>query len=148
VADGATTAGSRPAAGGRTPAQLYSLIFGATLLLAGVLGFVVNTDFEVGTNVQGDELVLFEVNGWHNLVHIASGLAGLALATRADTARLFALGFGAVYLVVTIWGFIAGDNILFGLAPINAADNVLHLLIAIAGIAAGLASPPAAPDRR
>ena len=83
---------------------------------------------------------MFEVNAWHNLVHIASGVVGLALAASPATARLFALGFGSVYLVVTIWGFIAGDNILFGLAPINPADNILHLVIALAGIAAGLVS--------
>ena len=140
----AATAGNNQArrTHGRTPAQLYSLIFGATLLLAGILGFFVNSDFAVGTDVQGDELIVFEVNAWHNIVHIASGLLGLALAAKPATARMFALGFGAVYLVVTIWGFITGDNILFGLAPINAADNLLHLAIALAGIAAGLASAP------
>jgi len=41
---------------------------------------------------------------------------------------------------VTLWGLIDGEDILFGVAPINPADNILHLLIAIAGIAAGLAS--------
>ena len=137
----ATTA-HRGGAPGRTPAQIYSLVFGATLLLAGIVGFFVNSDFAVGTDVQGDDLILFEVNAWHNIIHIASGLLGLALAANPATARLFALGFGTVYLVVTIWGFITGDNILFGLAPINAADNLLHLAIALAGIAAGLASNP------
>ena len=140
----ASPAGRRGAASPeRTPAQLYSVIFGATLLIAGILGFFVNSDFEVGGDVQGNELILFEVNAWHNIVHTASGIAGLALAARAETARLFALGFGVVYLAVTIWGFIVGDQILFGLAPVNGADNILHLAIAIAGIAAGLASPTA-----
>jgi len=136
-------ADNRAGAAERTPAQWYSLIFGAVLLLAGILGFFANSDFEVGNNVQGDELIVFEVNAWHNIIHIASGLAGLALASRADTARLFALGFGAVYLLVTLWGLIDGEDILFGVAPINPADNILHLLIAIAGIAAGLASDSA-----
>jgi Domain of unknown function (DUF4383) len=127
----------------RSPAQLYSLIFGATLLLAGIVGFFVDSSFgDVGSNVQGDELIAFEVNGWHNLVHILSGLLGLAAASNRASARAYALGFGAVYLVVTIWGFITGDQVLFGLLPVNGADNVLHLLIALAGIAAGLASDP------
>jgi energy-coupling factor transporter transmembrane protein EcfT len=124
----------------RTPAQWYSLIFGAVLLLAGILGFFANSDFDVGSNVDGNKLIFFEVNGWHNIIHIASGIAGLALASRADTARLFALGFGAVYLLVTLWGLIDGEDILFGVAPINPADNILHLAISLAGIAAGLAS--------
>jgi hypothetical protein len=124
---------------------LYSLTFGAVLLLAGILGFFVESNFDFGSDVQGDELVAFEVNGTHNIVHILSGLLGLALWRRRDTARMYALGFGAVYLLVTIIGLIQGDNFL-GIIPINGADNVLHLLISAAGIGAGLASP--ADDRR
>lgn len=122
-----------------TPAQIYSLVFGATLLLVGILGFAANSSFSVGSNLQGDNLIAFEVNGWHNLVHIASGALGLALWRNAANARSFALGFGAVYLIVTLWGFVDGNDVL-GLIPINGADNVLHLLIAAAGIAAGLMS--------
>lgn len=124
-----------------TPAQIYALAFGATLLLVGILGFAVNSDFDTGDAVgTGDNLIIFEVNGWHNLVHIASGLLGLAMFRRNDTARLYALGFGAVYLLVTIIGFADGESVL-GLLPVNGPDNVLHLLIAGLGIAAGLMSP-------
>ena len=124
---------------GMTPAQTYALVFGATLLLVGLIGFAVNSNFETGNGVQGDDLILFEVNGIHNLVHIASGLLGLALFRRADSARLYALGFGAVYLLVTLIGFADGEDVL-GLIPVNGADNVLHLLIAGLGIAAGVVS--------
>jgi hypothetical protein len=138
----ATATTNRTATSEKTPAQIYCLVFGAALLLAGIIGFFVDASFgDLGSNVQGDKLIFFEVNGWHNLVHIASGALGLALAGTRPGARAFALGFGAVYLLVAIWGLIAGDNVLFGLIPINGADNVLHILIALAGIAAGLASP-------
>jgi hypothetical protein len=123
----------------RTPAQIYALAFGATLLLVGILGFVVDSSFDTGSAVQGDDLIVFEVNGIHNLIHIASGLLGLALWRRADSARLYALGFGAVYLLVTIIGFADGDTVL-GLIPVNTEDNLLHLAIGALGIAAGLAS--------
>jgi uncharacterized protein DUF4383 len=92
-----------------------------------------------GNDVDGSDFIVFEVNGWHNIVHILSGLLGLALWRRRDAARAYALGFGAVYLVVTIWGFITGDQVLW-LIPVDTADNVLHLLIAVAGLAAGLSS--------
>ena len=130
-----------------TPAQIYALAFGATLLLVGIVGFAADSSFETGTNLSGGELIVFEVNGWHNLVHILSGLVGLALWRNPVTARNFALGFGAVYGVVTLWGFIDGNDVL-GLIPVNAADNVLHLLIAAAGIAAGLASSAVRRDAR
>jgi len=130
-----------------TPAQIYALAVGATLLLVGILGFAADSAFDSGTNVNGGELIAFEVNGWHNLVHILSGLVGLALWRNPATARTYALGFGAVYAVVTLWGFIDGNDVL-GLIPVNGADNLLHLLIAAAGIAAGLASSPARRDAR
>jgi hypothetical protein len=128
-----------------TPAQMYALAFGATLLLVGIVGFAVNSSFDTGSNVStGDKLIVFELNGWHNLVHIASGLLGLALFRTNATARLYALGFGAVYLLVTIIGFADGNDVI-GLIPVNGADNVLHLAIAALGLAAGLASPAGAP---
>lgn len=125
-----------------TPAQIYALAFGATLLLVGIIGFAVNASFDTGSNVStGDKLIVFELNGWHNLVHIASGLLGLAMFRRPESARAYALGFGAVYLLVTIIGFADGNDII-GLIPVNGADNVLHLLIAALGIGAGLGSRP------
>ena len=130
-----------------TPAQIYSLVFGATLLLVGIVGFAADSSFGTGTNIAGGELIVFEVNGWHNLVHILSGLVGLALWRNPASARGFALGFGAVYALVTLLGFIDGNDVL-GLIPVNAADNVLHLLIAAAGILAGLASSAVRHDAR
>ena len=131
---------SSTAAGGRTPAQLYALVFGAVLVLVGILGFIADASFGSGSNVNGDDLIIFEVNGWHNIVHLLSGAVGLALAGTAAGARTFALGFGAIYLVVTIWGFVTGDNVLW-LIPVDTEDNILHLAIAATGIGAGLASP-------
>lgn len=129
----------------KTPAQTYALVFGATLLLVGILGFISNSSFDTGSNIQGSDFIIFEVNGWHNIVHIASGLVGLMLWRNPASARMFALGFGAVYALVTILGFIDGDSVL-GLIPVNTADNFLHLAIAGLGLAAGFASPaPAGP---
>lgn len=125
----------------RTPAQLYALVFGVVLLAVGVLGFIADASFgDIGTDVEGSNFIIFEVNGWHNIVHIASGAVGLAVAASPAGSRLFALGFGGVYLVVTIWGFVTGDSVLW-LLPVNLADNILHLAIAIAGLAAGFVSP-------
>lgn len=44
-----------------------------------------------------------------------------------------------MYLVVIIWGFITGDQLLW-LTPVDAADNILHLLIAAGDLAARFSS--------
>jgi hypothetical protein len=83
------------------------------------------------------------VNGWHNVVHIATGLLGLAVWRSYFGSRVYAIGLGVVYTVVAIWGFVlgSGESIL-GFLPVNTEDNVLHLLIALAGLIAGLAAGP------
>lgn len=123
----------------RTPAQWYCLLAGAALAVAGVLGWVADATFGSGADVSGDELVIFEVNGWHNLVHLLSGALLLAAATRRTSARTIALLFGITYGAVAVWGLL--DDTVLGLLPVNAADNVLHLALAAAGILAALASP-------
>jgi hypothetical protein len=131
------------AAGERSPAQLFALIFGVVLLAAGILGFFYNASFEVGDEVERDAVLgILDVNAWHNIVHILSGVLGLAVVGSYAASRLYAFGLGAVYVVVTILGFAYGDgDAIFSLIPINTEDNILHLLIAIAGIGAGLATP-------
>ncbi|HYM56519.1 MAG TPA: DUF4383 domain-containing protein [Solirubrobacteraceae bacterium] len=129
---------------GRTLAQVYALALGATLVLVGIVGFFVAPSFSTGDAVDRGTLIVFDINGWHNVVHLLSGVAGLALAGTAARARTFCVGYGVVYVLVTILGFIVGDGgTLLTLIPINTADNFLHLVIALTGIGVGLASPPA-----
>ena len=123
-----------------TPAQTYALVFGAVLLLAGIFGFFYEASF------SGDDrsavLGILDVNGIHNVIHIASGIAGL-LAWRAGAlaSRQYALIFGLIYLAVAIWGFALGDGgEILGLVPVNTEDNVLHVLIALLGLGAYAAS--------
>ena len=125
---------------GRTVAQTFCLVFGITLLAVGVLGFIfASANFNVGDSIQGDEFIVFEVNGWHNVVHIASGALLLLAAPKGPLAATMATAFGLVYAVVTIWGFVDGDTVL-QLIPVNTADNILHLAITAAALFAGLTS--------
>ena len=129
----------------RSPAQLYALIFGAVLVAAGITGFFYEASFATGdkTLVERDAVFgILDVNGWHNLVHILSGVVGLAVVGTYSSARLYALWFGAIYIVVAILGFIYGDgDSIFKLIPVNTEDNVLHALIGVAGLGAGMATP-------
>jgi hypothetical protein len=123
----------------RTPAQWYCLIVGLVLLLVGAFGFVSDSHFDTGEGVDGDLFLGFEVNGIHNLIHVASGLVLLAASPRRASARAVALAFGAVYGVVAIIGLADGTDVL-GLFPVNPADNVLHIALSALGIVTALVS--------
>jgi hypothetical protein len=129
----------------RSPAQLYALSFGAGLTIIGIAGFFYNSDFTSDKSARDAVFGIFEVNGWGNVLHILTGIVGLMAASTYSSARGYAFGIGAVYVIVAIWGFIigSGDSIL-SIVPVNTEDNVLHLFIGIAGIAAGMATPAVA----
>jgi Domain of unknown function (DUF4383) len=129
--------------GVRSPAQVFALVIGATLLVVGIVGFFYNASFGTGDGTERDAVLgLLDVNGWHNLVHIATGAIGLLVAGSYSGSRLYALVFGGIYLLVALAGFLAGDgDEIFNLIPVNTEDNFLHLLIGLAGVGAGLATP-------
>jgi hypothetical protein len=123
------------------PARIYAGVAGATLVLAGIVGFFYSASFGSPGDVDAVFGIL-DVNGWQNVVHILTGAVGLvAFAASANAARQCALVLGAAYLLVAIWGFITGDgDSILGILPVNTADNVLHLLLGLGGLAAGLAA--------
>ena len=122
-----------------SPAKLYATLVGAALTIAGIAGFFYSASFGSPGSVD-DAFGILAINGWHNVFHLTSGLVGLAAAGYA--ARQYALGFGLLYIVVAIWGFVigSGDDIL-GIIPVNTEDNILHLILGLTGVAAGAATP-------
>jgi hypothetical protein len=131
-----------------TPASLYAGLIGAVLLVAGLIGFFYSASFGSPGNVDA-VLGILDVNAWHNLIHIASGVVGLLAFTSGPRAsRTYALVFGAVYIVVAIWGFIIGNHSsILGFVPVNTEDNFLHLILGILGLGAYAASDPEAEAR-
>src|ERR1044072_85991 len=129
-----------------TPASLYAALVGGILLIAGIIGFFYSASFGSPGSVDAVFGVL-DVNAWHNLIHILTGALGvLAFMSGPRTARLYALAFGAVYIVVAIWGFIiGGGESILGFIPINDEDNVLHIVL---GGARALGGRAPAPRRR
>jgi uncharacterized protein DUF4383 len=122
----------------RSPAQTYALLVGGVLVVAGIVGFFYNSDFTSNKSVHDDAFGIFSVNGWDNVVHIATGALGLLMAGSA--ARAYALGLGVAYIGLALWGFAigSGDSIL-SIVPVNTADNLLHAALGVLGVAAGLA---------
>ena len=72
----------------RSPAQVYAVVIGATLVVVGILGFFYSASFGSGDGTEREAVLgILDVNGWHNLVHIASGVLGLALFGSYPAAR-------------------------------------------------------------
>jgi hypothetical protein len=124
----------------RHPAQLFCALMGPVLLVVGIGGFIASAAFDTG-HPDGSDLLIFEVNGWHNLVHIASGLLLLAGVRSYAAARTVTLTFAMAYGLVTIIGWIDGHDVL-GLFPVDTADNLLHTFLTLAALAFGLMSAP------
>jgi hypothetical protein len=134
-----------------SPARLYCLLVGAVLVIAGIIGFFYEASFATGDSIRTDDVFgVLLVNGWHNLVHIAIG--ALLLVCADSAARSAALFVGVLYIALCVLGFIATggggieflakDDVLFKLVPVNNEDNVLHLILGITGVIAYFASRP------
>ncbi|RPF20934.1 DUF4383 domain-containing protein [Myceligenerans xiligouense] len=118
--------------------QWLALVIGAVYLLVGVLGFLV-TGFDGFAEHDHDQTLLgFAVNPLHNIVHLLIGLAGLALWSGAGRARAFGWLLAAGYGAAFAYGLFAVGNPEINFLNINAADNVLHVLSAGAGLAIAL----------
>jgi hypothetical protein len=109
-----------------------AMLFGAVLALVGVLGPVLG-----GAN---GELIVFGRNYLHDAVHLLSGVAGLAAgyAAGGKYAGDYNRALGVTYLLVTVLGF-ALTGLMADLLAINFADNVLHLVLAVAFLGVGFA---------
>jgi uncharacterized protein DUF4383 len=127
----------------RSPIQLAAMIFGVVFLVIGVAGFIpgLTTEYD-RLDTFGDEgakvLGLFGVNWLENLVHLAFGVAGFALAATAKRAWQFFIVGGVIYLVLWLYGLaidIHGDANIIG---VNEAGNWLHFAIFVAMIGVGL----------
>ena len=122
-----------------TVARLVAMILGGAFLLTGIMGFIRPLTDAGGDGffITGDAhlLGIFHTNWFHNLVHIATGLAGLLAAARTPSARLFAQVLGVAYTAVFLAGLVTGR--LLDLLPLNGADNALHLVTAAASLAVG-----------
>ena len=126
----------------RNPARLYAFAVGAALVIVGVIGFFYNATFTDDKSARDAVFGILDVNGWHNVFHIATGVLGLlAFGAGSHAARTYAYAIGVVYISMAVWGFIigSGDSIL-SIIPVNTADNVLHVALGVLGLAAGYAT--------
>lgn len=123
--------------------KLFGNVFGAVYVAVGLIGFAL-TGFDGFAATEGPNLILFEINPLHNIVHVLVGVGLLAGAAAGEqVARQITGLVGTVYAIVGIAGFFiigTAANIL----ALNVADNLLHLTTAAAAFAVlGTARKPA-----
>ncbi|MFF3852530.1 DUF4383 domain-containing protein [Micromonospora sp. NPDC002575] len=134
----------RNPADGRAPVRRAAATVGVVFLLVGLLGFVpgITTgfgDLRFAGHGSGAKLLgVFQVSVLHNAVHLAFGLAGLALSRTWAGARVFLIGGGAIYLVLWLYGLAVDHGSDANFIPVNNADNWLHLLLGVGMIALGV----------
>jgi len=113
--------------------KMAATVIGIVFIAVGILGFIPNPI----VSPTG----MFAVNTMHNLVHLISGAVLLAGVYSSLGSGLALKIVGVVYGAVAILGLVMGPGMLLGLVHINAADNWLHVLLAIVILAAGFMLP-------
>lgn len=142
MAEGSTEPQQRGLAG--NPLRLAALIVGVIFLLVGVMGFVPGLTTNVDQmqfashHSEAHLLGIFQISILHNLVHLAFGVAGVAMSRTAGAAKTFLIGGGVVYLVLWLYGLLIDLDGSMNFVPLNDADNWLHFFLGVGMIALGL----------
>jgi uncharacterized membrane protein YjdF len=130
--------------------QLAALWLGVAFTVEGLAGFLMTGVHDFFGTARAS-LLGFTVNPFHDVVHLFLGVSGIVLAHRLATARTYGWILATLYGAGFVYGlFAAGQQ--WDLLALNWPDNVVHLLLAIAGgalaagpVAAGLDDHPARP---
>jgi hypothetical protein len=134
---------ARPGREPRVPMHAFAATMGLVFLLAGIAGFIpgITTNYDelefAGPDSGAKLLGLFEVSVLHNIVHMLFGV-GLVAAARYSWSRAYLLGGGVGYLGVVLYGALVDKEADANILPINNADNILHLVLALAMIGLGV----------
>ena len=124
--------------GGENITQMFALVVGIVYLLVGIAGFAV-TGFTGIVDDGPDKLIGFDLNVFHNVVHLAIGAGFIAVSRLNDPsiAQGVVIGGGLVYVLAGILGYLNELQIL-SIDDALAADNFLHLISGIAAVVFGL----------
>ena len=127
----------------RSAVSTAAMVVASVFLLVGILGFIpgITTDYGdmnfAGHHSDARLLGIFQVSILHNLVHLAFGIVGLALARSAAGAKAFLIGGGVIYLLLWLYGLIIDKDSAANFVPLNTADDWLHFLLGVGMIALG-----------
>ncbi|MFZ0821982.1 MAG: DUF4383 domain-containing protein [Candidatus Acidiferrales bacterium] len=107
--------------------KTYAVVVGLVLTVVGIFGFV-----------HPAEMMGMQFNTIHNVIHLATGLIGLAagLGGGEKGGKGFAKVFGLVYTLVAILGF-ANVAYVVNMLNLNMTYNIIHLAVGLLGLLAG-----------
>jgi len=124
--------------------QAAALLVASGFIVIGVLGFIpgVTTDYDLlewSGNHSGAKLFgIFAISGLHNLLHLVSGVVGLALARSYAASRAYFLGGGLAYLALWLSALLMDQGSRANLLPVNSADICLHFGLGIGMLLLGV----------
>lgn len=129
----ATSMASRENAASKSPARMWLMILGVTLVLVAILGLISPiVDFfrdNLAVNLDGGEMIVHWI-----LAALTLGLA-FGVKNEALLAKI-TIAYGIVYLLVGVLGFVSTMS--FWMLALG--DNLLHFLLGAVTIAAGMMS--------
>jgi Domain of unknown function (DUF4383) len=119
----------------------FTYLFGALFTFVGTAGFLPNGHEILG--VKSDHVTAF-----HNLIHLSTGLSAFYCAYKKPVLiETYFTYFAPFYFLLGILGFVFNGNI-FNLVIVEAADNSLHMAIAILSFIVGVIIPKFVSKKR
>ena len=129
---------------GRTDVQNVGMGVGILLILVGILGFIpgITTQYSelafLGPDSSALFLGLFQVSMLLNIVQVGIGATGMAMSRNNPMgARNFLMGFGLLYIVLSIYGLIVGVDSAANFLSLNLMNVWAFMIIGLAMVAAG-----------
>ncbi|MFE4196413.1 DUF4383 domain-containing protein [Paenarthrobacter sp. NPDC056912] len=128
---------------GRQDIQVVGLGVGAAIALVGVLGFIpgITTQYSelrfLGPDSHAMLFGVFQVSVLLNVLQLAIGVAGWSMSRTAHGARNYLMGFGALYVLLSIYGLSVGVDSAANFLSLNTAVNWAHMVLGILMMAAG-----------
>ncbi len=122
-----------------SPAQIAALAIGVWWTISGIGALLVDPNLGTGDVRGGGDLlgVAIAVNGWHALFHLLPGLVGIAAARRPGAALGYALAAGGGYILVGVWGLLAGGGSV-GLIAVDTSGDLVHVIEGVIPFTAGI----------
>lgn len=117
-------------------AKQYDKILGLFMVIMGLLGYI--PGLTPNNLLFGTFLVGPVINTLHLLGGVVLSGIGFSPTVTETTARNTALGVGILFAIITLLAFLGNGNVL-NMMQLNTADTLLYLVVALTGLAVGLA---------